>query len=86
MISTEFKLISTEFRLISKNSCLGSLAGIMYFVLEICLCNSPMLLSSVHQQVLQVAELGGLGDADNAAAVEVLRRLAGLPPVSTRST
>jgi len=48
--------------------------------------NSPMLLSSVHQQVLQAAELGGLGDADNAAAVEVLRRLAGLPPVSTRST
>jgi 3-hydroxyisobutyrate dehydrogenase-like beta-hydroxyacid dehydrogenase len=41
--------------------------------------NVPMLLSSVHQQVLQAAELGGLGDADNAAAVEVLRRWAGIP-------
>lgn len=44
--------------------------------------NAPMLLSSVHQQILQAAESGGLGDADNAAVVEVLRRLGGLPPVS----
>lgn len=41
--------------------------------------NVPMLLSSVHQQVLQAGELGGLGDADNAAAIEVLRRWAGIP-------
>jgi 3-hydroxyisobutyrate dehydrogenase-like beta-hydroxyacid dehydrogenase len=40
---------------------------------------TPMLLSAVHQQVLQAGELGGLGDADNAAAIEVLRRWAGIP-------
>ncbi len=43
------------------------------------LFNVPMLLSSVHQQVLQAAELGGLADADNAAPIEVLRRWAGIP-------
>ena len=41
--------------------------------------NAPMLLSSVHKQVLQAAELGGLKDADNAAAIEVFRRMAGIP-------
>ena len=40
---------------------------------------SPMLLSSVHQQVLQAAELGGLADADTAAIIEVFRRMAGIP-------
>lgn len=43
------------------------------------LLNSPMLLSNVHKQVLQAAELGGLKDADNAAAIEVFRRMAGIP-------
>ncbi len=43
------------------------------------LYGAPMFLSAVHQQVLQAAELGGLGDADNAAAIEVLRRWAGIP-------
>ena len=40
---------------------------------------SPMLLSTVHQQVLQAAELGGLADADTAAIIEVFRRMAGIP-------
>ncbi len=40
---------------------------------------SPMLLSSVHQQVLQAAEHGGLADADTAAIIEVFRRMAGIP-------
>ena len=40
---------------------------------------SPMLLSSVHQQVLQAAELGGLADADTSAIIEVFRRMAGIP-------
>lgn len=40
---------------------------------------APMLLSAVHQQVLQAAELGGLGDADNSAVIEVFRRMAGIP-------
>ncbi len=40
---------------------------------------APMLLSSIHQQVLQAAEMGGLGDADNSAVIEVLRRMAGIP-------
>ncbi len=43
------------------------------------LFNTPMFLSGVHDQILQAAELGGLEDADNAAAIEVLRRLAGIP-------
>ena len=40
---------------------------------------SPMLLSTVHQQVLQAAELGGLADADTAAIIEIFRRMAGIP-------
>ena len=40
---------------------------------------SPMLLSTVHQQVLQAAELGGLADADTSAIIEVFRRMAGIP-------
>ena len=40
---------------------------------------SPMLLSSVHQQVLQAAEHGGLADADTSAIIEVFRRMAGIP-------
>ncbi len=40
---------------------------------------SPMLLSSVHQQVLQAAEYGGLADADTSAIIEVFRRMAGIP-------
>ncbi len=40
---------------------------------------APMLLSTVHQQVLQAAEMGGLGDADTAAIIEVFRRMAGIP-------
>ncbi|MBT4093795.1 MAG: NAD(P)-dependent oxidoreductase, partial [Nitrospinaceae bacterium] len=43
--------------------------------------NSPMLLSNIHKQVLQAAENGGLEDADNAAAIEVFRRLAGIPSI-----
>lgn len=39
---------------------------------------SPTMLSSVVQQLLQFAEMGGLGDADNASAIEVQRRLAGI--------
>ena len=40
---------------------------------------APMLLSTVHQQVLQAAEMGGLGDADTSAIIEVFRRMAGIP-------
>lgn len=40
---------------------------------------SPMMLSSVHQQVLQAAEMGGLGDSDTSAIIEVFRRMAGIP-------
>lgn len=40
---------------------------------------TPMLLSSIHQQVLQAGEMGGLRDADNAATIEVFRRWAGIP-------
>jgi 3-hydroxyisobutyrate dehydrogenase-like beta-hydroxyacid dehydrogenase len=43
------------------------------------LFNTPMFLTGVHDQILQAAELGGLEDADNAALIEVLRRLAGIP-------
>ncbi len=39
---------------------------------------SPTMLSSVVQQLLQFAEVTGLGDADNAGAIEVQRRLAGI--------
>ncbi|MPZ59832.1 MAG: NAD-binding protein [Propionibacteriales bacterium] len=38
---------------------------------------APMLLTSTMAQVLQVAQQQGLGDADNSAVMEVLRRLAG---------
>jgi len=40
---------------------------------------APLLLSAVHQQVLQAGELGGLADADTSAIIEVLRRWAGIP-------
>lgn len=46
---------------------------------------APMLLSSAHQQVLQAAELGGLADADTAAIIEVLRRMAGIPSRPARA-
>jgi len=39
---------------------------------------SPTMLSSVVQQLLQFAEMTGLGEADNAGAIEVQRRLAGI--------
>ncbi len=42
---------------------------------------APMLLTSVHQQVLQAAEAGGLREADTSAVIEVLRRLAGIPSI-----
>lgn len=46
---------------------------------------APMLLSSAHQQVLQAAELGGLADADTAAIIEVLKRMAGIPSRPARA-
>ncbi len=45
---------------------------------------APMLLSAVHQQVLQAAEMDGLADADTAAIIEVLRRMAGIPSRQAR--
>ena len=42
---------------------------------------APTLVASVVAQVLLIAETEGLGDADNSAVIEVLRRLAAnLPP------
>ncbi len=40
---------------------------------------SPMLLTSVLNQVLVMAEENGQGDWDTASSVEVLRRMAGIP-------
>lgn len=49
--------------------------------------NAPMPALSQYVQLMQAAVAGGLGDADNSAIIEVLRRMAGfgrLPPPAPR--
>ena len=41
--------------------------------------NAPMWLTSVMNQILQIAEAGGLSDMDNSTVIEVLRRFGGIP-------
>ena len=43
---------------------------------------SPTWLSSTVRQLLGVAEADGLGEADNSAVIEILRRQAGIPRIT----